>query len=195
MSVFHEAIVRAEAEVRALLERALAEGQYDQVAEGARVADALAHLRSEFLQGGEQRPRVSGISALHEREAEDPGPRRPKKEYPRFSRDGDRLVKVAWSKRDKAEYSHRAPRPVIEYVLERVRKRKGEGKPFQITDILPLRHPETRQEIPSYQAYLVIAWLRQLALISKRGRDRYVLKAAATPERVSEAWKVLPVEA
>lgn len=187
-------ISRAEAEVRAAIEKALADGQYEEVAEGARIADALARIQTGAPAIKAAPPSANSSAAPDAGMVVDALPRRARKDYPRFVRDGERLVKVAWSKRDKTEYSHRAPRQMIQLVVEKIRKKKGDGKAFQIADILPLRHPETRQEVPSYQAYLVIAWLRQLALVSKRGRDRYILKPAASPEKLAEAWDALPVE-
>ena len=43
------------------------------------------------------------------------------KTLPRFERDGERIVKVSWSKRAKAEYEHRAPRDVVFSLLDAIR--------------------------------------------------------------------------
>jgi hypothetical protein len=120
--------------------------------------------------------------------------RRSARDYPRFKRDGDRLIKVAWSKRDRDEYEHRAPGRVVQMLVDTIRKKKGDGRIFEATDVMPIKDPSTRQEVPSYQSYLALAWLRHEGLVTKKGRDRYMLKAAATPERIGELWEALPTD-
>jgi hypothetical protein len=112
--------------------------------------------------------------------------------YPRFERDDDKLVKVAWSKRHRAEYEHRAPRGVADTLLEAIRMRKGEGVKFDAADVFPLQDGRGK-EVPSYQAYLALAWLRQEGVVAKHGRYQYSLKAAsATSQRMIELWDALP---
>lgn len=109
---------------------------------------------------------------------------------PRFERDRDRLVKVSWSKRAKAEYEHRAPRDVVLLLLEAIRRTKGEGALFETPVILPL--VDNGREIPSYQAYLALAWLREEGIIKKKGRNGYILKPnTATPEFINELFAAL----
>ena len=111
--------------------------------------------------------------------------------YPRFLRDQDNLVKIAWSKKKRKPYEHRAPKVIIHELLAAVRKQKGEGKLLQAADVLPLTHGNS-EEYPSYQPYLALTWLRQAGLIAKRGRSGYVLKSGvATPENIESLWTSL----
>jgi hypothetical protein len=100
-------------------------------------------------------------------------------------------VKVAWSKKDRAEYEHRAPRRIVSVLLDAIRHKKGEGAVFESQDILPLM--DAGREVPSYQAYLAMAWLREEGIIAKNGRNGYILKpSTATMERIDELWRTLP---
>jgi hypothetical protein len=191
-----EILSRAEVELRALIQEQLAHGLYGEVAATAMMADSLLRLvngqnypRSP-ISAGVDSSRLTGAAGTAALQSPR---RRSPKDYPRFARDGERLVKIAWSKRERAEYEHRAPRHVVQNLIDAVRKKKGEGKLFEAADILPVKDSATRQEIPSYQTYLALAWLRHVGLISKKGRDGYVLKSAATsPDRIAELWEGLP---
>jgi len=48
-------------------------------------------------------------------------------------------------------------------------------------------------EIPSYQAYVALAWFRALGAVEERGRDGFaVVNGGLTPERLEQAWRELP---
>jgi hypothetical protein len=187
---------KAQAELRSLLEQALAESRYTDVAEIAQVADSLGQLGADSSQASpvvertvstSQAPPSRTVPARHFR------PVRPSRTFPRFEREGDKLVKIAWSKKDRAEYEHKAPRQVVDLLIEAIRSRKGEGAKFEAADVLPLMDSKTRREIPSYQSYLALAWLRHEGVISKYGRDGYALKpTTARQEHLAELWEALP---
>ncbi len=188
-------LAKTEAELRQLIQQALAEGRYGDVAEIARIADAVARLvaRDEAitpkdpLSSPVRNVGPSPVPSIPERRG------RSSRAFPRFERDGDKLVKIAWSKKDRAEYEHKAPRQVVDVLIDAIKSRKGEGAKFEAPDVLPLREPATRKEIPSYQSYLALAWLRHEGVVIKRGRDGYSLKhTAASPERLTELWEALP---
>jgi len=187
-----EALKGAETTLREVITQALAAKAYGELSKVANAADSIAALIRE-LDGG-----AASIGNHHEtapsriagRPASNAAARRGA--YPRFLRDGDRLLKVAWSKKERQPYEHRAPQAVIQTFINAVRQRKGEGKLFQAADILPL-HNANGEEYPSYQSYLALSWLRQVAIVTKMGREGYVIKAgAATPEKISRLWAALP---
>ena len=189
----------AQAELRSLLEQALTQSRYTDVAEIAQIAESLAQL------GASSGPASSDIEPpLTVRASEAPAPRsstaahtnrtgRPSRSFPRFEREGDKLVKIAWSKKERAQYEHKAPRQVVDLLIEAIRSQKGEGAKFEAPDVLPLTDRKSRKEVPSYQSYLALAWLRYEGVVAKHGRDGYSLKpTAATAERLNELWKALP---
>jgi hypothetical protein len=89
--------------------------------------------------------------------------------------DGRQLVKIGWSKAKKKEYEHRAPREVLDVLAESILAVSRTRKRFTVEDLVPLRHPQEGTEIPSYQTYLCVAWLRQEGLLRQHGRDGYTL--------------------
>lgn len=199
--MLHSAAVRrilnkAQTELRSLLEHALAESRYTEVAEIAQVADGLAQLGATSNQASsvpEHTIAPASAPASRTVPAAQLRPARPTRTFPRFEREGDKLVKIAWSKKDRAEYEHKAPRQVVDLLIEAIRSQKGEGAKFEAPDVLPLTDRKSRKEIPSYQSYLALAWLRYEGVVAKHGRDGYSLKpTAATPERLTELWKALP---
>jgi len=95
--------------------------------------------------------------------------------YPRFERDGDKLVKVGWSKKKREQYEHRAPYEVVLACARHLASHALAGKVFAMENLLPV--PDASGgEIPAYQAYLTLAWLRQAGAVEKKGRDGYVLR-------------------
>lgn len=193
-----EILSAAETELRAVIEQLLRDGAYGDIATTARIADAVAQLKIVAI-SEEAPPHVSDERAgVYEiAEVSPPSARRASrsaKDYPKFSRDGDKLIKTAWSKRDRAEYEHRTPRRAVELLIEAIVKKKGEGRKFEAGDILPVKDPTTRKEIPSYQSYMALGWLRAEGLVTKKGRNGYVLKnGASSTERLNELWEALPI--
>ena len=130
MSDFSKAkdlICRAETGLLEMMQCALAEKRYNDLAELAPVAGALSDILRSIEPDGNARnsPTATTGDALRQmtpaglfagsrrlsRSARKPAVK--DDEYPRFQRDGDRLVKVGWSKKDGAEYEHRAPRETV----------------------------------------------------------------------------------
>lgn len=176
----------------------LAQGRYNEVAGTARIADAIARLleREDGDGGAGEHSDTSEAHANRESNCTgsptNPQRRSHARDFPRFERDGGKLVKIGWSKRDRAEYTHRAPRRVVQILIDAIKKNKGEGALFEAADVLPVKDPNTRQELPSYQSYLALAWLRHEGVIIKQGREGYVLKpTTATPEHVAKLWEAL----
>jgi hypothetical protein len=115
--------------------------------------------------------------------------------YPQYFRDGDRLVKVAWSKRERRPYEHRAPREVVQRLVERILaryKHVSDSKPFESAQVMPLS-AANGEEYPSYQAYLALGWLRHVGIVAKKGREGYLFKRSnSTPEKLDMLWDSTP---
>jgi hypothetical protein len=201
-----EALKVVEATLRDIIGQALAAKAYRDLASVASAADAVTALISE-LSGSTPVKTLLGPSSAQESQslrtsatanhqamaARTANVVSRRMGYPRFLRDGDRLVKVAWSKKERKPYEHRAPQAIIQTLIDAVRKRKGEGKLFEAADVLPLV-TGSGEEYPSYQSYLALAWLRHVGIVAKKGRDGYILKRdVGTPQKLDELWASLPV--
>ena len=71
----------------------------------------------------------------------------------------------------------------------------AEGSLLTTDDFMPLVDPDDASEIPSYQAYLCLAWLRKVGLVTKQGRQGYTVQRPRDLQRlVDESWQRLHVE-
>jgi hypothetical protein len=116
-----------------------------------------------------------------------------RKEYPRFFRHGDQLIRVAWSKREKKEYQHKAPHSALKALAATLAEAGKEGRVFSTDQVLPIRDPADGSEVPNYQSYVCIAWLKQTGLIDQHGRQGYsVPRLAEFKDAVESIWRTLP---
>lgn len=186
------------------MEQCLADGSYLELAELAGLAEAVeAVLRST------QGKKVDQASLPMRRSAISSGKRsRGKKAsgkikenpdldvsradsgaYPHFVKDGDKLVKIAWSAKDNKEYEHRAPRAAISSLIDAIASKAGAGELFHVDGILPVLDEDGTGQLPTYQVYLVLAWLRECGVIEKVGRDQYkLLDAEQAVKTAKRCW-------
>lgn len=193
-------LVSAEDGLRQLMEQALAEQSYSDVAHLASVADGVAALLRSTT--SHQRPagkpaQARAQASVAERGKRSVAPsarssRRSAGKYPRFEREGDRLVKIGWSKKKGQPYEHRAPRTVVAKFREHLAERVKPGAVFTMEDVLPV--PDGNGgEVPSYQAYLTLAWLRHCDAVRRKGRDGYAYTERAIDQSAVESlWMALP---
>ena len=172
----------AEQALTTLMREGLEAQRYDDVAAVAAVTQRLTDLIGSLENGA---PKVKKLGSSKSRtrskrnsaaEATPPETRNfrgvPSGPYPRFAKHGDRLVKVGWSRKERQEYEHRAHSKVLWVFAGVVRDRPQATDSFTMDDLLPLVDASGK-EIPSYQAYLALAWLRSVEAITKDGRDGY----------------------
>ncbi len=209
-----EVLSEAEASLRGMIEQALAEHRYGDVAAIAKIVDELVELidSTEKTLGGEpsptepvvaSRPRPPTVAHSRKRAkksiATSPKPTLPtrqsvrsRREYPYFEQDSDKLIKVGWSKKDRRVYEHRAPRNAVFLFSKQVASKTAGNKVFTMDDILPLTD-ERGGEFPSYQAYLALAWLRSVGAIDRRGKDGYIVSdGTLNPKRIEHLWNLVP---
>jgi hypothetical protein len=181
-----------EAKLRGLLSAAAASGDYATV---VRVA-AWARTLSELVNGtsverrgaatvrgtAPQRKGGAGITASkHAREA-----------YPRFFRQGDQVIRIAWSKREKKEYRHKAPHGALRALAKAMAEKGAEGRVISTDQFLPIRDVGG-VEVPNYQAYVGISLLKQTGLIDQHGRQGYSIpRIAEFKDAVESVLKKLP---
>ncbi len=204
-----QVIADAEAALRDLISKALVEQRYSEVKEIAGLADKVARiLQSGDIQLSTSPPPSPSDTALrsmvqHVMDAPTPSysdkpakrvrRRIPqvKKGYPRFVRDDDKLVKVGWSKKNKAEYEHRVPRETILTFVRHLDENVEESTKFDIDSLFPVSDG-SGGEVPGYQIYVIIAWLREVDVIEKLGRDGYVIRDKSVLRgKLDEQWNAI----
>jgi len=196
ISAARETLESTETRLRQLMETALSQQRYGDVGRLAPIADAVLNLLVAESTGS--RTASHGLASQDSagpldnltrtvaatRSPADHG-------YPRFERQGDRVAKIAWSKKDRREYEHRAPAELVFQIAEMFEKCTKRGKPFLMDALMPFRSQDG-DEIPSYQVYLALAWFRSLSLIEARGKDGYAVAIEKLRERVEREWEQLP---
>lgn len=97
-------------------------------------------------------------------------------DYPMFFRQADSLLKIGWSKKEKAEYEHKAPRRAIDALAAAIVRRARNGKIFTSEDLFPLKDANDETETPGYQAYVALAWLKTARIVRQHGRRGYSVR-------------------
>jgi hypothetical protein len=154
------------------------------VLEEAAEMDAAAPRGAQSLRAPAAPPQVNRVEP-HSRNT-------PGSSYPRFKREGETLVKIGWSKSDRATYEHRSPRDVLNRLVAAVKRVAVRDERFTTEDIMPL-HDDQGAELPSYQSYLCLAWLVVADVLEKHGRQGYTVRSAGDLDAaVESAWQQLP---
>lgn len=207
------AVIReAEARIQDLMAAAVRNRQYEHLPELAGLAERLAAIlpvADDSMDGVVKdtatverisREFPSSVapktSANKPRQKTSPSRRNPKAikgRYPMFSRDDESLVKTGLSQKSGTTYEHRAAKSAIEIIISRIRGvASEEGRPFSAESLSDIGSHSDDSEIPGYQLYLTLAWLKSLGLLKQHGRKGYSI---ATPESfeadVEKAWSDL----
>lgn len=186
-------IEQTERDLRSLMERALGDQRYADVASVAPLAEAIANL----LRAGLEVPAIvptarQGLpdhSLSTSPKSRDTGKAARGDKYPYFKKDGEKLVKVGWSKKDRREYEHRAPREAIFRMAAALKEAVPGGSVFSMETMLPLRGDDGN-DLPSYQAYLALAWFRSIGIVEARGKEGYVFATGAVDRtNIQRLWK------
>lgn len=181
----------AESELRNLIAKAATEGDYRGVDAARQVAVTVQEIRERL---GGSAPQASRFLAS---EAPSSGSQQGAKGtyrktsrggYPKFIVDRETLTKIGWSKKQKKEYSHRVPRSVFDRTVQTMNA-LGNGKagPFMAEQIIEKTNESEEEFVPSYQVYIVIAFLRNARCIKQHGRDGYTIPSDISI-KAKDAW-------
>jgi hypothetical protein len=203
-------VEKAERELRQLLSEAAAAGEYDSVVTLADWARQLAAFGGQ-VPSPVNLTAANGVAAVAPRQPAVPAEtsssqRAPKGrskkkakrtsrngDYPKFLREKDELVKIGWSKSEKAPYEHKAPKTVIGLLAQALIRAGRGGRRFSTDEILPLKQSAGDGEVPSYQAYLALAWFRVESLVTQHGRQGYSLPEGINlTDEAERRWGNLP---
>jgi hypothetical protein len=83
------------------------------------------------------------------------------------------------------------PRSAVDAFLGKLTSTVKPGRVFEVESLLPVTD-QAGDEVPAYQVYVTLAWLRNVGVIEKKGRDGYVVENSETTKRgADEHWKKL----
>lgn len=183
-----------ESDLRALAALAAQEGAWPVVRAASLAAEQLGDVVKPEIAatGGSPTPRPAPA-----RKPKAPKQKRrtsPKSSaYPRFEAAGGDLIKIGWSRSEKAEYRHRAPEDAIHLVAKAISELvKQSGSGFTSDDLFPVIDPQDGSDVPTYQGYLILRWFRETGLVEPNGRSGYIVPdGAGLPKAALRAWKDL----
>jgi hypothetical protein len=191
-----ETLQKAETDLRAVVAKAAASGDYAGVVQIASWAKAICDLLEKkpitHDNGADIVATNGGVTTVVQVKNGRTLPKKKADEYPRFFRKGDELVRVAWSRRARSEYQHKTSEAVLKSVTDTLSRLGRKGRMFSTDEVLPLRDPQG-SEVPAYQAYVCIALLKMTGLIEQHGRQGYSI---SSPDEFTDAvdaiWRKLP---
>lgn len=190
LSMLRDVISSAEAAVLEVLAAAAFQGDYHTIDLARETAERLRHVRKALDTGDPISPEPSPIPR---RSRGTRGERRKSRErgrrnYPRFEVHGSSLVKIGWSKKKAAEYTQRIPEDVFQRVVAGLQAIAQESSgPISSESILAGTADLGGDEVPSYQTYAVLRFLRHHDVVRQTGRGEYFLPANVG-ELAATAW-------
>jgi hypothetical protein len=112
--------------------------------------------------------------------------------YPIFFKQGNDIVKLGWSKKERKEYLHKSPKRYLELIASIIDGAGKNGALFSTEHVLPVHDPDSGGEVPGYQAYLCIALLRQKGLVQQHGRQGYTVpQGTLLMSQIPSIWESL----
>ncbi len=196
----HEILVGAEESLAKLSGEYASSRNYDRAAtvlDIARAIGALSDKWSRAIGGHAQEIGVGVAAGQGQPSAADAATFKRKRgrrsEYPKFYGREDWLIKVGYSKSE-GEYEHKAPKAVLFSLVEALVKASRKSRQFSMNDVLPLTTGDG-SEIPSYQPYLCLNWLRECGLVEQHGRQGYSIPGTSEwRAEVQARWERLPAQ-
>ena len=200
MKQAHSILRDAEVKLCELIPKALAgrrDGEAGQIMDLARLLADARGSRAEPApdgQGAAATPAAADAPRSQQPERKrKPKTRKKASPYPKFLREGNALLKLGWSRKNKTEYEHRAPREAVLAVAGRVAEVASTTSRFTVEDLGEVRVAQGEEPISGCQVYLCIGWFRRTGSVVQHGRRGYSLPGAAAKflTKVTSAWDEL----
>lgn len=182
-----EILNKTESELQEAIVEAAQAGDYRSVDMARAAAVNIKNLRTQILNPASKvereytknAPQVKRKVVLR---------KRTKTNYPKFKVIKDTLIRIGWSKKQRREYTHKAPRFVFDQTVKVMAALAQNGAgPFLAEQIIEQANNNESETIPSYQVYLVIGLLRKAECIKQVGRDGYIIPQDLV-KKAEEKW-------
>ena len=117
-----------------------------------------------------------------------------KADCPQFLREKAELVKLGWSAIKEGTYEHRVHEEIVHTISAIVASKGKAGHRFTMNEILEsLSAEKNSKQIPSYQVYAVVLWLKWAGMVLQHGRQGYtVIRPQTFASSLETAWQSLP---
>ncbi len=183
---------------------AAGEGRFDDLPQLTPMAKEIAALAARWPCDASLAPKVlaqleattetSAPAALCDETKPHSSTRLKKSDYPKFLREKHELVKLGWSPREEGPYEHRVPKAGVDAVTSEVASKGKAGHRFTMDEILKaLAIAKNAEQVPSYQTYAVVSWLKWAGMVLQHGRQGYtVVRPQTFATAIEAAWQSLP---
>ena len=176
-------IRNAENSLLSLVSQAAESRDYDAMTKMMASAKAIGEIAEELLAGAKRNEVIHAVTYNTA-------------DYPKFFRSNDnKLIVLGWSPKTKTEYEHKAPKFVLDRLVDILLDHVSEGEPASIDKIKQyLTLDEGDSEFPEYFLRAFLRWLRAIGLISKDGHKGYFIKNSENfKAMVNSNWKKLTI--
>ncbi len=166
-------LATAEAGVLEVIAAAAASGDYAAIDRARAIAEKLRDVSRGMSAG----TKVAGVpSPVHMRTPRKKRKATPKKgEYPRFNVVDGSLFKIGWSKKKGDQYIHRVPISTVKNISGALEQLSASVGPVSTEKILESVFLKDAGDPPSYQVYIVLAFLKERGIIASTGREGFRL--------------------
>lgn len=168
-------LANAEAGVLEIIAAAAASRDYAAIDRARAIAERLRDINREVNAG----LRVAGSPPpVYMRTQRKKRKTTPKKgEYPRFKVVDGSLFKIGWSKKKGDEYIHRVPIDSVKNISGALEQFSAIQGPVSSEQILESDFLKDAGNPPSYQVYIVLAFLKERGIIASTGREGFRLSS------------------
>lgn len=182
-----EILNKTESDIQEVIIESAQAGDYRSVDMARATAVNIKNLRTQIsnpASKAEIRPAKSGTRIEKKASTK----KRKKSDYPKFKVKNETLIRIGWSRKQRREYTHKAPRLVFEQTVKAMTALSQSGAgPFLAENIIEQANSNESDAIPSYQIYVVIGLLKQTNCIKQIGRDGYYIPTELV-EKAEEKW-------
>ncbi len=166
-------LATAEAGVLEVIAAAAASGDYATIDRARAIAERLRDISRDTSAEAKVAVAPSPVYMRTQRKARKKTPK--KGEYPRFNVADGSLFKVGWSKKKGDQYVHRVPISTVKNISGALEQLSAAQGPVSTEQILESKFLKDAGNPPSYQVYVVLAFLKERGIIASTGREGFRL--------------------
>ena len=182
-----EILTKTESDIQKVIIEAAQAGDYRSVDMARSAAVNIKNLRMQIINPASKIEKKSSQNKPHSKRKA-LSRKGTRSNYPTFKVKNDTLIRIGWSKKQRREYTHKAPRFVFDRTIKAmvILAQSGAG-PFLAENIIEQANSNQSESIPSYQVYAVIGLLKQTNFIKQVGRDGYIIPQDLA-KKAEEKW-------
>jgi hypothetical protein len=163
----------AEAAVLNVLSNAATAGNYAEIDRARELAEKLRAMNQGLNRQSEVKKGSASPRAPVKKGRKRKTTAGKKNSYPKFEFRNGSLYKFGWSKKKSDEYVHRVPVAAVNLVSDVLQGFNGSADPVSSEHLIDSELLKGR--VPSYQVYIVLAFLKARGIITSAGRDGFQL--------------------